>query len=172
MRTIKTIVAGAGALMLPSLSAQPADLNFDPVVVYVLQLYREVTEVSVVCDVKDAAGNWIQGVTPVQAANTPNPSSGPLDASKSFSGWLQTGLNFNNPADRANAKTFVCFLTACNGNCSGPPPGGVSHNLEIGDESESEWWHVKAGTVEISGPIWSVPQTQSLKTFEAFGFGR
>jgi hypothetical protein len=170
MRTIKTIVVGAGALMLPSLSAQPADLNFDPIVVQVSHL-KDMTEVLVTCDAKDAAGNWIMGVTYEQAANTPNPVYGNLDASKSFSGWLQAGLTFNTPTDRANAKTFVCSLRACNGNCSGPPPAsGVIHNLEIGDGSQ--WYHVKAGTVEISGPIWSVPQTQSLKTFEAFGFAR
>lgn len=68
MRTIKTVVISVVSLMLSSLSAQSADLNFDPIAVNVTRLYSEVTQVSVISNPKDAVGKWILGVTYVQAA--------------------------------------------------------------------------------------------------------
>jgi len=175
MRLVNTIIISVVSLILPSLSAQPADLNFDPIVVQVWQLSKELNQVSVLCDAKDGTGQSIN-VSYVQAANTSNSVYGDLDASKNYSGNLQAGLNFNNPADAAKAKTYSCSLRltcSCNlGNCRGACTGnaaGIIRDAEIGNGSE--WWHVKAGTITMSGPIWS-PQSapQPLKTFEAWGF--
>jgi hypothetical protein len=170
MRTIKAVVICAVSLVLSSLSAQSADLNFDPIAVNVTQLYSEVTRIEVACDTKDDAGKWMTGVTYVQAANTANPSWGNLDATKSFSGNVQWGLNFNNPADQANTKTYVCRLRLwCSGQCSGNATG-VIREAEVGDESE--WWHVKGGTLQIEGPIWPGYPFIPVKTIEAVGHSR
>jgi len=53
MNTVKTILISVLSLMLPSLSAQSADINFDPIVVQVWQLSKDVSYVNVNCDPKD-----------------------------------------------------------------------------------------------------------------------
>jgi hypothetical protein len=82
-----------------------------------------------------------------------------LHATKSFSGNLQAGLNFNNPADMANAKTFVCQLQLI--------LPAEAHLAEMGDESR--WFNVKWGTLSIEGPIWPGLPNIAVKTIEAVG---
>jgi hypothetical protein len=64
--------------------------NFDPIVVNVWQLYREVAQVSVICDAKDAA-KYITGVTYIHAAIILNPYFGNLNALKKLFGKLASG---------------------------------------------------------------------------------
>jgi len=85
MCAIKRIVIGV-AFLLPSLSAQSADLNFDPIVVQVWQLSKQADQVIVDCNARDGAGQPINDVTYASAANSANPPVGNLDASKNFSG--------------------------------------------------------------------------------------
>jgi hypothetical protein len=152
MRSIEKLLTSSASVFLLVAPVQSADLNFDPIPVSVSQVYKEINGVFVTCDAKDAAGNWITGITYVNVANSPNPPIGNLNATtRSFSGNLQTGLNFNSPADLANAKTYRCVLRFnCVGQCSAGY-AGVAKNAEVGDGSQ--WWHVKSGTVQVEGPI-------------------
>jgi len=64
---------------------------------------------------------------------------------------------------------FAFYVLPVWANAAEPLPQAPKvKTAEIGDGSK--WWHVKAGTVTMSGTIWSVPQNEPLKRFEAWGF--
>lgn len=124
-------------------TASAADMTFDPIPVSVqglINLTGQGQGLFVQCRVAGASGQYF---TTVPTSGGTNPNFATPDASGNFSGNLSYALNFPNKADMANAKSYFCFLSGNNGH--------ESQALKIGDGSQ--WYHVKSGTVSVSGTI-------------------
>ena len=123
--------------------ASAADMTFDPIPVSVqglINLTGQGQGLFVQCRVTDAGGNYL---TTVPTTGGANPNFAKPDASGNFSGNLSYAMNFPNKPDMANAKSYLCFLSGLNGQ--------ESQALKIGDGAQ--WYHVKSGTVSVSGAI-------------------